>query len=163
MDVITESDAAGFRYEVIGKGGSDYVGSRVFVPVLETERKISEAGDADRGAITPDNYTFEDRGAEPTGLAWVGVTPKRKDWLLVDGSIFLQPENGDLVRMQGLLAKNPSFWTRHVEIVGRYERINGVRMPVQFESAANVFFAGKSTFTMHYVYESVNGHRVAAH
>ena len=102
-----------------------------------------------------------DRGAEATGLVWLGVTPKRKDLLLLDGSIFLRPEDGDLVRVQGLLSKNPSFWTRHVEITRHYERIAGVRLPVAFESVANVLLAGKSTFKMTYTYQTVNGQPIS--
>jgi hypothetical protein len=111
----------------------------------------------DHAVLTPENYTFEDRGTEPAGLAHVGVKPKRKDLLLVDGSIFLRPDDGDLVTVDGTLAKNPSFWVRHVQVVGHYERIAGVRLPVAFESVANVVIAGKSTFTMTYDYEMVNG------
>ena len=46
---------------------------------------------------------------------------------------------------------------RRVEVVGHYQRIAGVRLPVAFESVANVVIAGKSTFTMTYDYETVNG------
>lgn len=155
MDVWTEADGAGFRYEIVAEGGSSYIRSRVFTPALETERRMW-ASDRDHSAITPDNYLFEDRGAEPTGLAWVGLKPRRKDVLLVDGSIFLRPDSGDLVRIQGLLSKNPSFWTRRVEIVRRYERIAGIRVPVSLESVASVLVAGKSRFTMTYHYETLN-------
>ena len=155
MTVRTHADDTGFHYEIVEQGGSDYVRDRVFLPALETEQKMWGAGD--RGAFTHDNYIFEDRGAEASGLAWIGVTPRRKDVLLVDGSIFLRPEDGDLVRIEGALSRAPSFWTRKVEIVRTYERIGGVRVPVKLESVANVRIAGKSTFTMTYDYDSING------
>jgi hypothetical protein len=80
--------------------------------------------------------------------------------MLVNGSIFLRPEDGDLVRIEGLLSKTPSFWTRRVEIVRHYRRIAGIRLPVRFESVASVRIAGHSTFTMTYQYERVNGTQV---
>ena len=155
MDVWTDADAAGFRYGIVGQGGSGYVRDRLFMPALETEQKMWGADD--KGALTLDNYTFEDRGAESSGLAWIGVTPRRKDVMLVKGSIFLKPDDGDLVRVEGALARTPSFWTRNVEIVRTYERIGGVRVPVRLESTASVRIAGTSTFTMTYEYESING------
>jgi hypothetical protein len=155
MSVWTEADESGFHYEIVGEGGSGHVRERVFVQALETERTMWGAGD--RGAFTLANYTFEDRGAEPTGLAWIGVTPRRKDVLLVNGAIFLRPHDGDLVRIEGALSKTPSFWTRKVEIVRTYERIAGVRVPVKLESVASVRIAGKSTMTLTYQYESING------
>lgn len=155
MNVWTTADSSGFTYEVVGQGGSGYVRDRVFLPALETEREMWGAGP--RGALTHENYTFEDRGAEPTGLAWIGVKPRRKDVLLVNGSIFLRPEDGDLVRVEGALSRTPSFWTRKVEIVRRYDRVAGVRVPVALETVANIMMAGKATFTMSYEYHSING------
>jgi hypothetical protein len=90
-------------------------------------------------------------------LAPVGVTPKRKDVLLVEGSIFVQPSDGELTRIEGRLSKTPSFWTRRVDVVRRYERKAGVRVPVSIESVASVLIAGRSTFKMTYEYQTING------
>jgi hypothetical protein len=157
MDVYTEGTASSLNYTILGEGGSDYIRSHVFRNALETERKMWASSAPDRSAITSENYTFDDSGDEATGLARVGVRPKRKDLLLVDGSIFLRRDDGELVKVEGALSKNPSFWTRGVEVTGHYERIAGVRLPVAFESVANVLVVGKSTFTMTYDYEMVNG------
>jgi len=162
MDVSTEGTASDFRYTILGEGGSEYIRSHVFKTALETERQMWRSDAPDHAAITPKNYTFEDRGGQPVGLARIGVKPKRKDLLLVDGSIFLRPDDGDLVTVEGTLSKNPSFWVRHVKVVGHYERIAGVRLPVAFESVANIVIAGESTFTMTYDYEMVNGQQRTA-
>src|SRR5688572_19900811 len=91
MDVRAEADADGFRYQVLAEGGSGYIRSRVFKNALQTEQKIWATGDPDRSGFTLANYIFEDKGAEASGLIWLGVTPRRKDMLLVNGSIFLRP------------------------------------------------------------------------
>jgi hypothetical protein len=49
-----------------------------------------------------------------------------------------------------------------VDIDRRYERIRGVRMPVSLQSVARVLVAGKSTFTVTYQYETVNGQHVGS-
>jgi hypothetical protein len=161
MEVWTEADRAnGFRYDIISSGGSDYIRAHVLLPALEMERKIWDTGDPERGAFTEANYQFEDRGERCDGLAGLIVRPRRKDLLLVEGSIFLRPEDGELMRIEGRLSKPPSFWTRRVDIVRRFQRVAGVRMPIEVESTANLLVAGKSTFHMTYEYESVNGRRV---
>jgi len=160
MDVWTEADASGFRYHIVCEDGSDYIRSKVFRASLETERDMWASGSPDEGALTPANYVFEDRGAQPDGLASLAMKPRRKGVLLVDGSIYLNPDDGELVRMEGQLSKTPSFWTRRVEIVRWYQRIAGFRMPTALESTANVRIAGISTFRMTYEYESINGQRV---
>jgi len=160
MDVWTEGDASGFRYAIVSEDGSEYIRSKVFRATLETERRMWAVGAPDQAALSPANYVFEERGSQPDGLALLTVTPRRKDVLLVDGSIYLNPDDGELVRMEGRLSKSPSFWTRRVEIVRWYRRIVGFRMPTALESTANVRIAGVSTFRMSYEYESINGQRV---
>lgn len=160
MDVWTETDRSGFRYQIAAEGGSDYIRSKIFRGLLEKERQAWASGAPDRAGVTPVNYTFEDRGPRADGLAELGVKPKRKDVLLVDGAIFLSPDDGDLVRVEGQLSKAPSFWTRRVEIVRRYRRFAGVRLPVALESVASVVVYGRSALTMTYEYESINGQRV---
>ena len=160
MDVWTEADPSGFHYRIVAEDGSDYIRSRVFRASLHTEREMWAAGTPDEAALTPTNYVFEDRGAQPDGLASLSVKPRRKDVLLVDGSIYLNPDDGELVRVEGQLSKTPSFWTRRVEIVRWYQRIAGFRMPTALESIANVRIAGVSTFRMTYEYESINGEHV---
>jgi hypothetical protein len=162
MDVWTEGSASGFTYHIVAEEGSDYIRSHVFRASLETERAMWVSGAQDKARLTSSNYIFEDRGAQPDGLTSLAVKPRRDDVLLVDGSIFLNPDNGELVRMEGRLSKSPSFWTRRVEIVRWFQRIVGVRMPVALESVANLRIAGESTFRMRYEYESVNGQRVGA-
>lgn len=161
MDVWTEADReGGFKYTVVAEGGSGYIRSKVFLASLEKEREMYASGDPSRAALTPDNYVFEDEGAALDGLSALAVTPRRKDVLLVDGSIFLNPKDGDLVRIEGRLAKAPSFWVRQVQIVRSYQRIAGARMPVATEAVANIRLAGRATFRMTYEYEMVNGRQV---
>lgn len=161
MEAWTDVDpVAGFRYQIAGEGGSGYIRSHVLKPWLESEKKMWAAGDPERANLTFDNYTFDDRGMTADGLACLGVKSRRKDMLLVDGSIYVNATDGDLVRIEGRLSKTPSFWTRRVEVVRHYQRINGVRMPIAIESVAQVLIAGRSTFSMTYEYETVNDRRV---
>jgi hypothetical protein len=159
MDVWTEGDADGFRYQIVSEQGSEYIRNHVFRQTLDTEQKMWGEGTPATAALTPANYVFSENGPQPDGSASLLMKPRRKDMLLVDGAIFLSPEDGDLIRMEGTLSKTPSFWTRHVRITRWYKRFAGVRMPVALDSTANVRVAGQSSFRMTYQYESVNGQR----
>ena len=161
MDVWTEADeAAGFRYQVVAEGGSAYIRRRVFLATLDGEQKIWREGETKNARLNHTNYSFKDNGVVDGGLASLAITPKRKDMLLVDGWVFVNREDGDLVRIEGQLSKNPSFWTRRVEIVRRYGRVGGAHVPIDVESVAQVRVAGRSTFRMTYEYETINGVRV---
>jgi len=156
MDVWTETDERGFRYEIADEGGSDYIRSRVFRGTLETEQRSWDSHAPASAEIAMSNYSFNDVSVQADGLVRVTVKPRRKDLLLVDGWIFLKPQDADLVRIEGRLSKSPSFWTRGVHIVRHYERIGGVRVPIALEMASNVLIAGTSTFAMRWDYQSVN-------
>ena len=166
MDVWTEFDEThGLRYEIIGEGGNGTIRKRVLRAALEGEQKMWEAREPQRASLTTENYVFDDSEPDREGLAAVGIKPKRKDVLLVEGAIFLIPsgdEGGELKRIEGKLSKAPSFWTRRVDIVRQYERLGGVRVPVSIESTASVLIAGKSTFKMTYQYEIVNGQHIGS-
>ena len=161
MDVWTEYDNAnGFRYQVVSESGSGYIRKKVLLAALDSEQKMWTNREPQRASFSHENYTFQDGAMDADGLASLLVAPRRKDVLLVEGSLFVRPNEGDLVRIEGRLSKNPSFWTRRVDVIRRYARLAGVRVPISFESVANLLIAGRSTFTMTYDYEVINGHRM---
>jgi hypothetical protein len=161
MMAWTEYDHVnGFRYQIVDEGGSGYIRNKVLRAALDGEQKIWADREPQKSSFNHDNYMFEDGAAAPDGLASVGVKPKRKDVLLVEGAIFVQPGDGELSRIEGKLSKTPSFWTRRVDVVRRYERKAGVRVPISIESVAHVLIAGRSTFKMTYEYQTINGQRV---
>jgi hypothetical protein len=152
----------GFQYEVLEEHGSGLIRSKVLRAALEAEREAKRRDQAVRGALTEANYTFTAAEITPEGWLRVTIHPRRKDTLLVEGSILLTHDEADLIRVEGLLVKRPSFWMRRVEIVRSYRRIAGVRVPIAMGSTADVLFGGKSTFSMDYEYESINGQPVTA-
>jgi len=69
MEVWTDADlTGGFRYRVVAEGGSDYIRSHVLRAALNTEREMWASGAAERAALTPENYVFEDGAAQADGL-----------------------------------------------------------------------------------------------
>jgi hypothetical protein len=164
LEAWTELTVDGrFEYSVVREGGSEYIRNKVLRPLLENEEKLFATSDASRSAVTAQNYDLREleAAAEP-GLVKLLVKPKRRDVLLVEGAVFVTQDEADLVRVEGRLAKNPSFWTKRVDVVRRYERIDGMRVPIRLDSVAQVRLAGRSTLAMTWEYETINGERVTA-
>lgn len=160
LEAWTELKGGRFDFEIVTERGSDTIRSKVLRPILERERDLINRGDANRADLTPENYDFSDVALDADGRKVVQMKPRRKDVLLVDGRMVLSPDGHDLLRVEGRLAKNPSFWTSLVNIVRRYARLAGVRVPVATETTAKVKFAGTSQLRMSYEYESINGRPV---
>jgi hypothetical protein len=156
------SPGAGMQYEVTAEGGSGLIRSRVLRSLLEQERDLIAKGDAGTIAIDASNYRFEGGGTTEDGLVRVMLHPLRKHRALIAGAMFLAPDDGELVRVEGRLAKSPSFWLKRVDVVRTYARINGVLVPVSLQSTAQVRLLGGSTLRMTYRYSEVDDHPVAA-
>jgi hypothetical protein len=156
----TELDpAGGFRYEIVAEGGSDYIRRKVLHKMLDGERDAIASGQPGRVALSLANYRFSVM-SDDGQIAKLQIVPLRADTLLVNGTVTIEAGTGDLLSVEGRLAKNPSFWTNRVEVSRRYGRIAGVRVPLQVESTASVKIAGTSEFSMVYVYASINGSAV---
>ncbi len=157
MRVETTLTPAGtFSWTVIEEGGSSRTRDKVFKAVLETEAQACREGDRDAAALTPANYTFTRVGTGPLGEVMLKLQPRREDARLIVGMLTVSAD-GYPVRLEGTLAKSPSFWVKSVRVVKEYGRFAGVALPTVVESTADLKMFGKSTFTMRYDYREVNG------
>jgi hypothetical protein len=158
LEAVTEySPANGFSYEITAEGGSGYIRAKVLRAVLDGERDVIAKGETARSSLARANYNFQGNGVDSDGLANVLLSPRRKERVLLSGTMFLRPLHGDLVRIQGRLAKSPSFWIKNVDIIRTYERIDGAVVPVALETKAQVRFLGAATLRMTYVYSAIDG------
>ena len=160
LEAWTELDDRGFRYTIVSETGSDYIRSKVLKAVLKREQQLVADGDCGRSELTPENYEFQDV-QQGDGERYVTLKPKRKDVVLVDGRMVLSEDGSELLRVEGRLSKNPSFWTSLVNVIRHYARLDGVRVPIATESTAKVKFAGVSHFDVRYEYETINNRPVS--
>jgi len=158
LEAVTSLDpSAGFTYQVLSEEGSSIILHHVLRPALDAEQKAVKGDSSRQSALTTDNYDFLDISPASDSLVKVDIRPRRKHMMLIDGSLFLKPDNSELVRVEGALSARPSFWTRKVRIVREYAEIGGVHVPVSMRSVADVLIVGSSTFEMTYEYDEING------
>jgi hypothetical protein len=160
MEARTELKNHQFSYTIVSETGSEAIRARVLRAVLAREQDMVSKVETGRADLTAENYEFTDAGRDETGARVVQIKPRRADVMLVDGRAVLS-DSGDLLRIEGKLSKNPSFWTSLVNIVRHYARVGGIRVPVATETTAKVKFVGNSQLDVFYDYESVNGRPVS--
>lgn len=162
LEAWTEfTSGGGLRYDIVAEGGAESVRRRVLRAVLQREKEFADRTPTFAAAIAPANYLFEPDGVDASGLVKLLLTPRRKDDMLIEGAMFLTPDEGDLVRVEGRLVKSPSFWVRKIDVVRHYRRIQGLRLPVTVESTAQVRFVGPASFRMTYRYVEIDRRPVA--
>lgn len=159
LDAWTELKGNTFTYEITSERGSDYIRTKVLKALLTREQELVAKGEAGRAEICPENYQFEET-TQDGDVRYVTLKPKRKDMLLVNGRMVLNSNGTELLRVEGTLSKNPSFWTSLVTIVRQFTRLDGVRVPVSTETVAKLKFAGQAHLDVRYEYETVNGRPV---
>jgi len=147
----------GLTVDVVREGGHEYVRNKILRNLLINERDLIAKNLPLRAPLVAANYAFADRGVTDDGLRRVGLTAARKSDGVVNGSLFLDPRDGALVRLEGRLVKSPSFWVRDVDVVWKYARLGGHVLPVEMTSSGRVRMLGRSTFRMVYDYVSIDG------
>lgn len=144
--------------EVVRSEGSQLIRERVFDKILEAEMEASTGETKREVSITPANYYFALIGKEECdGRACYNlrITPKHKTKYSLNGQIWVDEEDGAIVRMHGSPAVRPSFWTIGTEIERRYKRIEGVWLCIDMESTSNILIAGRSSLKINYEYVKV--------
>jgi hypothetical protein len=163
VEADTEYSALrGFRYDITAQGGSSYIRRKILWALLDGEREMIAQGDIGRSALAQANYEFRPYGVDADGLAHVLLSPRRKDGVLVRGTLFLRARDGAPVRLQGRLTKSPSFWVKNIDIVRTYARVGGTVMPVALESSADVRWFGPAVLHMTYTYSEIDGRSIVS-
>ena len=153
----------GFKFEIVSEEGSALIRRKVLIPALEAEQKAASPSEGAQVALNRANYEFLGISSAADDLLRVDVRPRRKHHMLVEGSLLVEPDSADLVRVEGQLSRRPSFWTRRVRVQRDYGRVNGVHVPVSMSSTADVLVVGSSMFSMTYRYTEINGRTVDQH
>ncbi len=162
LDASTELLPNGqFTYSVLRETGSDYIRTKVLHALLDNEIELAKSGDPSKYALTASNYEVLAGEVVDDGTVKLLAKPRRRDLGLIEGAVFVTSDDADMVRVEGRLVKNPSFWTTRVDVVRQYGRVAGIRVPVRLDTTAHVRFAGLSTMSMTYDYQSINGKNVA--
>lgn len=154
--IITPSGT--LSWKVIEEGGSERTRNNVFRELLQAEAQSSPS-DARDAALIPANYDFQSIARSSNGETRIRLKPRRADTRLVDGILTVSGE-GYPLRLEGTLAKSPSFWVKSVTVVKRYGRFAGIALPTDVESFADLRMFGQASFTMRYRYSEVNGQSV---
>jgi hypothetical protein len=161
MEVETELDPQrGFRWGVASEGGSRSLREKSLLRLLRAEAESHAAARPARSALTAENYVLEAGGREPDGLVRLRARPRRREGGLVDGFFVVTPDTADLVRVEGGLARAPSFWVKHVDLSRHYARVGGHRVVVRMESVAQIRLVGRSHLVVTFDYETIDGQEI---
>ena len=146
---------------VTSEKGSKYITSylRLFVVGKRPNAARSDFTDTNY-EITYDGVVVDEYNPSNT-LIRLRLKPRRKEGYLIDGFIFIDQSDGDMVRVEGIPAKHTAF-TSNVRIIRHYKRIAGIRVPTKMTLTASisvpfVISNASTSLVVHYYYSEING------
>jgi hypothetical protein len=157
MEVVTRFDPTrGLAHTVVSEGGSDRIRRRALSSVLDKEIETSGQDEARRAAFSSENYRYRVLESLWDDVR-IELAPLRDDVRLLNGAATLDARSGDLLKVEGQLSRNPSFWVRDVRVSRTYARVGGVTLPVELVSTARVRMFGAARLRIRTQYLSVDG------
>ena len=134
------------EYRIIESKGSDR-GEKVVRKILEHEAAAEKVNPSPT-AVIRDNYDFALQGREMLeGVSCyvVSLKPKRLDPALVDGRAWVDPNTFSVRKIEGKMAKSPSWWVKEVNLVVNFGEIGGIWTQTASHAVADVRVIGKYT------------------
>jgi hypothetical protein len=138
------------RYERAQFEGDRIVIKEVISRYLTAEVEAQKEQSAEI-AVTPRNYKFKNKGMKQIAGQDVyvfEVTPRQKRDKLFKGEIWIDARTFLKVRESGYLVKNPSIYLKKVAFIREYEIRDGISVPRQVRSVADVRIVGKAELTI---------------
>jgi hypothetical protein len=131
-------------YKIIESKGSDR-GEKIVRKILEHEAKAEKSSPSPT-AIVSANYDFELLGREKlqgTDCYLLRIKPKRKDSNLVDGKAWVDGNSYLVRKIEGELAKSPSWMVKQVKLNVHFGEMDGVWTQTSTQAVADVRLLGK--------------------
>jgi len=116
--------------------------------ILESESELRDSGES--AAFTRDNYDFSllGTGEESSRACYIlGLTPKHKENHLMKGRIWVDAQSYLPVKVDGDLAKSPSWWVKQVHVTTEFANVKGMWLPTTTQAVAELRIFGKHTLT----------------
>jgi hypothetical protein len=141
------------EFNVRSEKGSRLLIDRVFRALLQSEKEALSEENQARVALNNENYRFAMVGIQtmPTGPCYIlAVEPLTRNKLLYHGRIWVDAEDFAVVRIEAVLAKNPSFWTKETKIEQVYAKVGEFWLPLSNRSNSAIRLGGHADFTIQY-------------
>jgi outer membrane lipoprotein-sorting protein len=157
---VTCTSAGSRSFAVLSESGSSIIRNRVLRKLMDAEAEASQQDLRERNRIVPANYDFRLAGSETTDgrpAHILEIVPKTPNRFLIRGRIWVDAEEYAISRIEGTPAKNPSFWTRSIQIVHCYGKTGPFWLPTLNHSRAEARIFGSTEVTIEYFDYLLNG------
>jgi len=152
VNVVCDPDGTK-HFQIVSKEGWGSA-NNLLRQVLESESEASRPQERPTTLITKDNYTFQMIGTallNGRNAYLIDMVPKRQETYLFRGRIWVDAEDYALARIEGQLAKSPSYWVHTVHFTLEYRRNGEFWFPASIASTSDVRILGATEVTVRFL------------
>jgi len=145
--------STGKTFEIVSRGGSPLIQSRVFDALLEEEVELSKVLTHERGLVNARNYSFRLTGqGEFAGRQCylLELIPRHRDKHLIQGHAWVDTEDYGIVHVEGRPAESLSFWIGKPVVIQDFEKLSGFWFAARRHSFMTGILTGPSELTVEY-------------
>ena len=152
----------GKHFEILAEHGTEGFSRRLLKKVLDGEAETSRTQAKEFSKVTAQNYDFRLLGSEMHSgqqCYVLEIKPKVKSKYLLDGKVWVDSGDFQLVRMEGRTAASLSFWVGKPYIVYDFQKVGDFWLVARNQAVTNARFIGTTQLTIEILgYELQPGH-----
>jgi outer membrane lipoprotein-sorting protein len=143
---VTYKRNVGKSYDILSKSGSEIVQHFGLQPLLDNEKTVNLPGNVEHSWFNSSNYEMK---LNPGGILQLDgrdcyaldVTAKSKASNTINGEIWVDAHDGNIVKLDGVASKSPSTFAGATHMMRQYNEIQGYPMAshARAESSSSLF------------------------
>jgi hypothetical protein len=144
---------AGKSYVIVSQSGSELLLKEVLGRILDNERVMTQPANRAPAVLTTANYSMTVKGDETVnGRACrvVAIVPKKSSPYLFRGTIWVDTQDGSIVKLDGVASKAASMLAGATQVSRQYTNVNGLPMATHAEALAGSWLLGQTTIDIDY-------------
>jgi len=145
----------GKTYTILSQSGSEFILKHVLASILDREKEINQPGIREHSWIISANYEMK---LKPGGVQQLDgrnclaltISPWHKAANLIEGTLWVDVNDGAIVRLEGTATQSPSIFTGPAQVERRYANVNGFGMATRAKAISDSFLLGRTVVTIDY-------------
>lgn len=145
----------GKSYTVLAQTGSGIVQKFGLRPLIENEEQINKPENVQRSWFTSTNYEMRLSTGGPQRVNGrtcyaLAIAPRQKAPNMIEGTLWVDAQDGSIVRVEGVASKSPSPFAGTTHIMRDYASVDGFPMAVHARAESKSALFGRTVIAIAY-------------
>jgi hypothetical protein len=151
----TYTKGVGKTYTIISQSGSGIILKFGLQPLLDNEKTINLPGNVEQSWFDTANYEMKLRAGGAVKMNGrdcfvLDVKARRKAPNTIDGTLWVDAQNGMIVRLEGIATKSASAFAGTTHMMRDYVNLSGFPMALHARAESSSMLVGRSVVTIDY-------------